>query len=474
MIEKIKQFIRNKMATPNISGSKTVYFERSTVDEDYFAGGVFGTVIAPEEDSDWKLQSINDADIAKKSASEILDILADASPDLSRALYDMHQNIVTEWTWTTNENDEAGNKILQNAAYQMEHQLGESIGVKIGKLVDAAFLKGALYAENIFHNEEFVDIVILDPFNVRFRRAENEERGQYWQIGQDRGSDGFEPLNSTYVRYVPLIPRTEKPYGRPIAASAIYPIVFLLGMMKAVRQSIHIQAFPNRVYKINRKHLADAKYTPEQINKIIDDLRPRIIDQAKRSHLGTQFIEGGEFEAEIIGGINNMSYQGVEMLENILERMIIRGLKQFPINFAITEGSALSSGNADQQLEQFSNAIDSFMRRIENLFSIYGTQILNNYDRASTATFQLKRNHSITERIRADRMSAKMDVIIKANGGKPIITPIEGREIFKQPDGLERLNEILMDNTEYERMLEDSMAIEQNNQQDNNEVEDNE
>ena len=451
MFNKLKRFLHQATRgdLPTVE-----YFERQTVDNDYFGGNVFGLVVSPEEDNDWKLKSLDDLNIKNKSASEILDILADSSPDLSRALWDTHQNIVTEWTWETNENDEAGNRILQEAADQMELVIGEPISTKIGKLVDSGFLKGALYAENVFQQERFVDIVILDPFDARFQRRKNDERGQFWQLGQDK--DGmFEALESPYVRYVPLVPRTDKPYGRPVAGSAIYPIMFLLGLFKAVRQSMMLQAFPNRVITIDRKHLADAGYTPEEINNILTSLKNQLPQQVAKSTIGSQWVEGGEFKMEIIGGVSRVNYDGIEMMERMLERHIIRGLKQFPINFAITEGTALSSGNADQQLHKEANSIDSFMRVIEKLFSIYGTQILNNAGSAATATFQLKRNSALTEKLIADKMDVKVDLILKANGDQPLVTPMEARQIFKQPDGLERLSKILADDGEFEQMLKD-------------------
>ena len=461
MLQKIKNIFRRSDPTT------ALYFGRVTTDQDYFTGGVFGTVVSPEEDNDWKLQSITDAELKKKSASEILDILADSSPDVNRALYDMHQNLVTEYVWTTKEDDATGNQILEDAIGVMEEK-GESVLVKLGQLVDSGFLKGSLFAENVFDNEEFIDIVVIDPFRARFQRQRNDERGEFWQLGQ-RQDGQFIPITSPYVRYIPLIPRTDKAYGRPMAAAALYPVIFLLGLLKSARQSMHLQAFPNRLITVDREHLSKSGYDVDQINKILKDLQGELPAQMAATTTGTQYIQGREVDIQMVGGVTRVSYDGLEMMEKMLERMIIRGLKQYPINFGISEGSGLSSGNADQQIEQFSIAIDSFMRRIEGLFSIFGTQILNNYGNASTATFQLKRNHSAIEAVRASRMKDKVELISMALQAA-IITEEEGRQIFKLPDALERLSELLEDDTEFQRMLEErQQAIEQQPEVDDDE-----
>ena len=429
--------------TTSISAAPVSAYTRQTIDEDRLGVNVFGGFISPQEGIDWKLAGFTEDRLVNMSASELLDSLADSSPDLSRALYDMHQNIVTSWTWTTEENDLAGNRILEDAADQMAREIKEPIPIKLGQLVDSGFLRDAFYTECIFNNQFFVDIKILDPFNARFQFRDTPERGQHWQLGQERNGQ-FEALDSEFIQYMPLIPRVTKPYGRSVVGSAIYPMVFLLGMIKSARQVIETQAWPNRLVTISREELAKAGLNPDEIEDLVKRLEKEVPETLKKGGKGAQFVFGREIAIEIVGAMNRVNMDAIEMMEKILERWIIRALKQYPVLFAITDGNALST-NAEQQLEQFASSIDSLLRKIEEIFSTHGTQILRNNGNRSTAIFQLKRNNSLVERYRAERMQLKTQSI-KEWITLGMISPQEGRTLIRTPDSFENLNELLEEN----------------------------
>ena len=436
----------NQYGQPLTTGRSTTTVAthtRQTIDEDRLGTNVFGAFISPEEGIDWKLSSFSEDSVINKTASELIDMLADSSPDLSRALYDMHQNIVTEWTWTTQENDIAGNQILEDAAMRMARSIKEPITIKLGQLVDTGFLRDAFYTEVIFNNEEFIDIKVLDPFNARFQFREDEERGQHWQLGQERNGQ-FEALDSEFIQYMPLIPRAAKPYGRSITGSSIYPIVFLLGMIKSARQVIETQAWPNRLATIDRELLAKAGLTVDEIEEHVKNLEPEVEKRLREAGKGSSLIFGREVAIEIVGAMNRFNLDAIDMMEKILERWIIRALKQVPVLFGINDGNALSS-NAEQQLEQFAAAIDSLLRKIESIFSTHGTQILRNQGNRSTAIFQLKRNNSLVEKYRTERFLLKIEAI-REMVTLGTISRQEARGLIRTPDSLEHLTELLEEN----------------------------
>ena len=445
----------NQHGQPLTTGRNTTTvatYTRQTIDEDRLGVNVFGAFTSPSEGIDWKLSSFSEDGLVNKSASELLDTLADSSPDLSRALWDMHQNIVTEWTWTTKENDSSGNQILEDAAVRMVRIIKEPITIKLGQLVDTGFLRDAFYTEVIFDNQEFIDIKVLDPFNARFQFREDNERGQHWQLGQERNGQ-FEALESEFIQYMPLIPRVTKPYGRSVVGSAIYPMIFLLGMIKSARQVIETQAWPNRLVTIDRELLAKAGLDVEEIEDLVKRLEPEVEQKLKQAGKGSNLIFGREVGIEIVGAMNRFNLDAVEMMEKILERWIIRALKQYPVLFAINDGNALST-NAEQQLEQFAGAIDSLLRKIESIFSIHGTQILRNQGNRSTAIFQLKRNNSLVERFRAERVQLKT-ASIERWITLGIISRQEARTLIRTPDAFESLSELLEENLPPDTKLEE-------------------
>ena len=433
----------NPLSTADFSPIAVSTYARQTIDEDRLGVNAFGGFISPEEGVDWKLSGFTGENITNKSASQILDDLADSSPDLSRALYDMHQNLVTHWTWTTKEDDPVGNRILEESADQMATEIKEPMPIKLGQLADSGFLRDAFYTEAIFDDQRFVDVKILDPFNARFQFRDTPERGQHWQLGQER-SGQFEALDSEFIQYMPLLPRVTKPYGRSIVGSAIYPMVFVLDMLKSAKQVIDTQAWPNRLITIDREHLKASGLSGEQINNLVKQLKTEVPESVNKAKRGGQFVFGREVAIEIAGAMNRLNLDAIEMMEKILERWIIRALKQYPVLFAISDGNALST-NAEQQLEQFASAIDSLQSKMEEIFSTHGTQILRNRGNRSTAMFQLKRNNSLVERYRAERMKLKTDSIKEwLNLG--LINRQEGRHLIRTQESFDNLSELLEEN----------------------------
>ena len=410
------------------------------VDEPISAG--YSAVVAPTDDADWKLRHFTEAQLAAMKVEEILSVLVDASPDLDRALSDVRMHVNTEFTWNIVGNNEAAKTILQNAIDKMRMENGEPLGVKLDKLVSSGYLKGAFYLETTFQDTEFVDIVINDPLKVRFVRDENEERGQFWLRGEEHDGE-FVPINSPTVQYIPLNSVENKPYGRSMVSSAIYPIVSLLGLMKSARQTVETQAFPYQVATIDRQKLVDVGLTAQsgELKKEIERIEKSIRNQFENATKGTQFVFGNEVEIEIIGALARRNLDGLEMLESIFKRWIIQALKQYPVLFGLSEGNALST-NADQQLEAWATFIDTFQTHIEALMTTVFTQILREQGNPANVVFELKRNTSFVQKQRAERLKLKSEVVqMWLQMG--IITRQKALEIIRSPEAFDKLSKIL-------------------------------
>ena len=95
----------------------------------------------------------------------------------------------------------------------------------------------------------------------------------------------------------------------------------------------------------------------------------------KNSKKTVQPVTGKEVAYEIIGHLGRSNIGGIEMLEAILERWIIRGLKQYPVLFGIGTTSALGT-DSHIQLEAHSIFIDSLQSTVEDILTRKFTQIV--------------------------------------------------------------------------------------------------
>ena len=63
---------------------------RATYD-DYYVNPLSSgfAYISPDNENDWKLKTIDEHELALQNATQLIEILVDSSPDLSRALHDI-------------------------------------------------------------------------------------------------------------------------------------------------------------------------------------------------------------------------------------------------------------------------------------------------------------------------------------------------------------------------------------------------
>ena len=421
---------------------------RLTRDTDDPIGRGITTIVSPTEDADWKLKSFTEEALATKDFAEILDILVDAAPDLDRALSDMQMQVVTHPDISFEGEGPAvaaAEEIIQNALDTMTYLRKESLRTKIKRMVASGYLKGALFVEVVFTDGVFEDIRVIDPLRARFKQDENPQRGQFWQLGQEVNGL-FEPLDSDNVFYVPLNPVEDKPYGRSMVGTAIFPMVYLLGLMKDGRQVIKTQAWPTQVALIDRQKFIEAAGEDnveiyEELEGLVTRLQERLAADFQSAKQGSQHVYGNEVSFEQLGQMGRSNLSAMEMIKDILKEWIIQALKQYPATFGIQKGNALST-NADQQLELFTTFIGTFQSEIEEVINSCFTRILTEAGNPAVPIFQLERDNSLVDKQRAERIRIKTETLDMwlASG---VITRQEYRNMIRLPDAFDAIEKVL-------------------------------
>ena len=409
----------------------------------------FQTYKTSGDATDWKLSFLKEEDLVRKDVNDLTRILLQSSPDLSRAHSDMQMSINTGFELTVlrdgTQSDntlDAAQQILDNALIQMDNER-EPLNTKIDKFVSSMFLKGALYSECVFdgqNGESFINIRVLNPFRVAYQEAEDEVRGQYTLWGEERNGQ-FMPIESPFVQYIPINPIDDSPLGTPMIGSAIFPIVFMMGMMKSVRQVIESQAYPLGLVTIDGEKMLASGISENDLIDEINSLTKDVESRMNNAKLNEIFVYGAEVGYQIIGHMGKSNFDAIEVIQKVLDQWIYRALKQFPVVFGSTEGNALSS-NAEQQLEAHSIFIDSLQTKIENILTVHFTQILRNVGNMAIPVFRLRRTNALTDRIRSERFQIKVTAITSLiNSG--VISPQEAKDMIRDPEAIDNIGSVL-------------------------------
>lgn len=471
MFNKIKNFFRPPAQLVLIDSDR----DRTTLDTPYetpFTSGF--AYISPSDDHDWKLEIFNEATIGHQKAQDLMKVLVDASPDVDRALYDMLQFANPGHTLASD--DPRIQSILDECKLTMQRN-GQDLDTKIDKLVSSGFMGGAFYTECVFEPDgrTFSDLVVIDPFNARFQRRTDPVRGQYWQLGQVKKSE-FEAFilpdgtQNPLIIYKPISSIADRPFGRPLANSAIFALVFQLGMMKDTRQVVSTQAYPRGFWKVDRKLLSDSRLSEAAQKKILDETESKLITYMTNlsKDKTKQPVIGSEVGYEIIGAMNRANLDGVEMLERIIERWVIRGLKQFPVLFGINDGNALGT-TGDVQLIAHSIFMNSFQSSLESNVNNQFRNVLAAQGIETTEdVFKLKRVDDFVRPQRADVRLKETENVTQLSD-KGIISRLEARTLLRKSDPYyDELDEELPD---FEPLPVANTPQEEPPQQDNTEQE---
>lgn len=350
---------------------------RASIDrpEDMYASGL--AVITPfGADDYWRNFSLDEKTLDRVSPTKLMELLADISPEVSRALWDFLRMCNPGWAAKavkpgTETQDKQAQPVLDAMLKQLKDMYG-SFDVVIGRLFISAFLRGAFFSEIVLDvdGRMMVDLVTPDPAFVTFRRAIDPLRGAVWQMGQWQGAD-WVPLDRPTIRYIPVDPFPGKPDGRPLASSALFTSLFLMGMLHDLRRVIANQGYPrNDIQWEFEKLLAmmpeEDKENPQKVKEWADNLQRSIETAYEALEPDDTYIHSDAIKVnQPVGSLNASSLGAVDGLFKGLERMATRALKTMPLLMATTDG--VSEANANRQWEIHVAGIKALQHLCESL-----------------------------------------------------------------------------------------------------------
>lgn len=330
----------------------------------------------PENLTTWIISNYDEQTLSCFDPDELITMMSDISPEISRAVWDFLRFCNPGWeavALSGDEQSEAGQAALDAMVARLDDYYGAA-DTQINRLFFAGLLRGAMLAEMVLDEagREFVDLATPDPLYIRFRKIQDEERGDIWQMGQ--WVDGtFTPLEVETIRYIPIDPLPGKPYGRSVIGPAIFSALFLISLLHDLKRVVQQQGYPRIDLSIDTERLmaimpedistgseefgAWVQDTINEIANVYEQLEP----EDAYVHLDTISIN------RPVGTLDASSLGQIDSLVRTLERMIVRAVKSIPLLFGSNEST--TETHANRQWEIHVAGIKSIQHYAESMLS---------------------------------------------------------------------------------------------------------
>jgi hypothetical protein len=316
----------------------------------------FGTraILAPQDPlQKWRYLELGEENLAYFTVSELIDCIGNVSPEIDNALWNWLRLLNPGWkieaTDLNGEKSEAGQAVIDTFLKRLARQHG-SFDVLINKANMGALTRGAYFMELVIGSDgrTAVDLALPDPITARFIKDNDEERGEVWQLAQWQTNKCADLSEAETVRYYALDPSPGNPYGRIVISSSIFLGWFLLSMLKDLRRVIGNQGWPRVDIAISLEAIKNAmpreiKGDEEKFRLWVNETIKEIDETYRQLRPSDAYIHSDTITVNSPVGTMDSSISAIDDVFHILERMIVRGLKQMPIIQGITEGTTESN-----------------------------------------------------------------------------------------------------------------------------------
>ncbi len=317
----------------------------------------------PQADRTWATLDLNNETLEKVSPFKLMELLADASPDVARALWDFlrlcnagYEIIAYKPGTDKAEQSPEGQAAVDAFLGHLEDLYG-TVDVVINRLFLGAYLRGGFFGELVLNADATlpIDLATPDPVSVRFERRNDPQRGVYWQLGQWHQKEGFVALDRPTIRYIPIDPMPGVPYGRAPANPALFPTLFLLGLLHDLRRVISQQGYPRLdiaivTEKLNATLPPEMLSDPEKYQAWVGEITDQVISVFNNLEPDDTYVHTDVVEVNRpVGTVDTDSLGAVDGIIKLLERQTVRALKTMPLMMGITDG--VSEANANRQWE---------------------------------------------------------------------------------------------------------------------------
>lgn len=291
---------------------------------------------------------------SRLKACQLLALLPDLNADVGLAVWNINRLGSLGFSYTVKDSqgqdDENLKNILDGIVDRINEQFG-GIGNLITQWLQSAYLQGAVAGEIVLTENlnDIDDIYAVDPACIVFNNtAEGKLQANYVSA-----TGGIIPLNHELFYYIPIDPMIDDPYGRPPAAPALQDVWFDIGIMVDLKKVVHNQGWPRIDIKLlGEVILNNAPASVKNDAAKLSDWLNAQLDAVTTAYNNLQpddsFVHYDCVEV-------NQATEGGQLFDptavmRIIERRLIKGLKQIPILMASNEATTETLGTVQWQI----------------------------------------------------------------------------------------------------------------------------
>jgi len=369
----VQRVVASRFVDPDKPRERAIAGSRLTRNSPDVFGSTMRTVVAPPDyTGHWQTLDLDRTQLRGISPSKLTDILANISPDISRAIWDTLRMIdpghdVIARVPGTKEVHEEGQAVLDAFITRISDRQG-SLSTVFGKQAINAFVRGAIFVELVLNEDatQAIDLVVPDPMSIRFREYTDPVYGESYELGQWQNGKWVNLERPTII-YEPIDPMSGAPYGRAPIIPAIFPSLFLLSVMHDLKRVIAQAGYMRVNIKILVDQVREALAIDNvdalvaEVNSLVDEVGTAWRNQEPDdSYVYPDYIEIVNHEGAI--SMSGEAMAGADSLIAALERMLVRALKSMPIVMGSADG--VSEANADRQWEMYMATISSLQKKM--------------------------------------------------------------------------------------------------------------
>lgn len=356
-------------------------------------------VVTPPPDAEnfWRLQDLDTNNLDAISPQELLDMLADLSPDISFAIWNFIRlcnpgYTLKVYTPGTKEISPKAQAHVDAFINLLREKYG-SFDVVLGRLFMGAYLRGAFCAELVLDGQarESLDIATPDPYSIRFQKRLDPILGEIWVPGQWQFNK-FVTLDIPTFKYIPVDPMPACPYGRSLASPALFTAIFLLSVWHDIKRVVMQQGY-RRMDIVLDTEKAMENYTFDTAGATSFSAYMKMaIDAVKSVYSQLQpddaFIHNDLFTLSTpIGTVDTDSIGAIDKIIDRLEATITRALKT---NRVVQDtGDNTNETDSNRKWEIHAAGIKSLQHLCENLLESQLTISLQAVGLQGTVEFRL-------------------------------------------------------------------------------------
>jgi hypothetical protein len=329
------------------------------------------------------LTSLN---LARMQPHQVMEILAEVSPEVSQALW--NNLLMTNSGYElkvvdarSDKPDDEGQEVLNRILERVNPHAGGLDGI-IDQWHYTAYLQGAMAGEIVLSPglKDVDDIFPVSPWTIEFVPDAPYPRPVQRLPHEARPRE----LNEHTFFYLPILPAVDDPYGRMPFASVLHALHFDLQLLTDLKVAVHANAWDKLDITVLESVIVNAiperdRHNPQVrqrwVQAVVNDVRSAFAGMQPDDH----FIHTDATEIKPVqSGNRNV---GVVPIFRMLERRIIRGLKQLPILMGSNEGTTETHGTI--QFEIYIDGIRAVQDRTKHMLEAMLTLAMQVHGRQS-------------------------------------------------------------------------------------------